>query len=156
MFEYTGFSVSSCKQGFSGSGSSQCGTKDHVKSCVVWQSWNNCYLSYMLVLCKRAGQFRTNRKTMPEIYLEPRCGGGWQFWQIAAPAVSLPHEMTQPKTRSQSINVSKVETVVEMFTAWAQTTCLPPRDTEFISVSHSIETAELCRIHSVRMNLIFC
>lgn len=100
---------------------------------------------------------------MPEIHLELRWGGGEQFWQIAAPAVCLPRccsivvpEMTQAKTRSQSINAFKVEAVLEMLTAWAQTTCLPPRDSEFMSVSHSVRTAELCRIHSVSMNLIFC
>lgn len=85
------------------------------------------------------------------------------FGKLQLPAVSLPcccsitmREMTQAKTRSQSINVFKVEAVLEMLTAWAQTTCLPPRDSEFMSVSHSVRTAELCRIHSVRMNLIFC
>lgn len=90
-------------------------------------------------------------------------GVGGQFWQITTPAVSLPcccsipvREMTQAKTRSQSRNVSKVEAALEMFTAWAQTTCLPPRDSEFMSVRHSVGTAELCRIRSVRMNLIFC
>lgn len=115
MFEYTGFSVNSRKQGFSGSGSCQCGTKDHVKSCVVWQGWNNCCLSYMLMLCKRAGQFRTNEKSYAWNTCRTEVGvkgsfGKLQLLQCLCPVVvpSL-HEMTQAKTRSQSINVSKVE-----------------------------------------------
>lgn len=93
MFEYTGFSVSSRKHGFSGSGSCQCGTKDHVKSCVVWRGWNNCYLSYMLILCKRAGQFKTNKENYAWNTSRTEGGGGeWRaVLQIAAPcSVSAP------------------------------------------------------------------
>jgi len=56
------------------------------------------------------------------------------------------------------MNVSKEEVVLEMFTTQVETTCLPPGDCEFMAVSHShsVGTAELCRTHSDRMNLIFC
>lgn len=66
------------------------------------------------------------------------------------------HKMTQTKSRSQSMNVPKEEAVLEMFTTRAETTCLPPGVCEFMAVSHTVGTAELCRSPTDRMNLIFC
>lgn len=114
----------------------------------MWEGWNNCHLIYVLIFSKkRTGQFRENKRKYAWNTSRIKVSGGGLFWQTATRPLCCisPAFVPSPCTRWLKLRLDlKEEALLEMFTS----TCLPPGDSEFMAVSHSVGTAELCRTHS--------